>query len=145
MKNKNLQSIKSIRRSSLIPYPLALSPLLGIFGPIKNPLSETFGVKEYETVTTGLPLFISNIVRLITVVAGLWMFFNLITAGFTYLTAGAEAEKINKAWAMIWQSILGLAVIVSAFAVTAIISQLLFGDYTTILKPVIYGPGSATK
>jgi hypothetical protein len=116
--------------------------MLGIFGTIKNPLGTAFGeAGQYSTVTTGLPLLISNIVRLVTVAAGIWMFFNFITAGFTYLTAGGEAEKINKAWAMIWQSLIGLAIVVVAFIITAVASWFLFGDPKTILNPVIYGPG----
>lgn len=116
----------------------------GIFGTIENPLGTAFGeAGQYATVTSGLPLLISNIVRLVTVVAGLWMFFNFITAGFTYITAGGEAEKINRAWQMIWQSLIGLVIVVAAFVIAGIASQFLFGDVKTILNPVIYGPGKA--
>lgn len=116
----------------------------GIFGTIENPLGTAFGeAGQYSTVTSGLPLLISNIVRLVTVVAGLWMFFNFITAGFTYITAGGEAEKINRAWQMIWQSLIGLVIVVAAFVIAGIASQFLFGDVKTILNPVIYGPGKA--
>lgn len=116
--------------------------MLSIFGTIKNPLGNQFkDAGPYSTVTTGLPLFISNIVRVITLAGGIWMFFNLLTAGFMYITSNGEAEKINKAWAIIWQSLIGLLIIVAAFAVTGIISLLLFGDAGTILKPTLYGPG----
>lgn len=118
--------------------------MLGIFGTIENPLGTAFGeAGQYATVTSGLPLLISNIVRLVTATAGVWMFFNFITAGFTYITAGGEAEKINKAWAMIWQSLIGLVIVVTAFVITAIASQFLFGNPGTILNLVIYGPGKA--
>lgn len=116
--------------------------MIGIFGNIETPFGKTGFTGDYASLTTGLPLFISNIVRLITIAAGIWMFFNLLIAGFTYLTASGNQEQIAKAWNMIWQSLVGLVIIVAAFAVTGIISQLLFGDPGAILKPAIYGPGS---
>lgn len=118
--------------------------MFGIFGTIENPLGMTFGeAGGYASVETGFGLLLTNIVRLITIAAGLWSFVNLLIGGFTYITANAEAEKLVMAWAKIWQSLIGLIIIVGAFALTGIISQLLFGSYTTILNPVIYGPGNA--
>lgn len=113
-----------------------------IFGTIDNPLSGKFGIGSYKDVTTGLPLLISNVVRLVTIAGGIWMFGNLLVAGFMYLTAGGETEKVNKAWAMIYQSMIGLVVIVGAFAITGVISLLLYGSVTAILQPTIFGPGT---
>lgn len=116
--------------------------MTGIFGSVDNPLSNAFGVSSYASVTTGLPLLISNIVRIITIGAGIWMFTNLLVAGFMYITSNGEQEKILKAWNIIWQSLMGLLIIVAAFAITGIISLLLYGNTSTILTPVIYGPGT---
>lgn len=117
--------------------------MLGIFGEVKSPFGTAAGFAgEYADVSSGLPLFISTAVRMITISGGLWMFFNLLIAGFMYLTASGNQEQIAKAWNMIWQSLVGLVIIVAAFALTGIISQLLFGDAKTILIPAIYGPGS---
>lgn len=117
--------------------------MLGIFGNIKNPLGDAFpDAKPYASVKEGLPLLIGNLVSLIAIVAGIWMTFNLVIAGFTYITSSGNQEQLNKAWAMIWQSLVGLIIIIITFTITAIISKFLFGDYTTILKPTIFGPGS---
>lgn len=117
--------------------------MFGIFGLIDNPLGKSFPLAAgYASVESGLPLLISNIVRLTTIAAGIWMFGNLLTAGFMYLTSSGETEKVNKAWGMIYQSLIGLLIIVGAFAITGVVSQLLFGDVTAILKPTIFGPGT---
>lgn len=117
--------------------------MFSIFGTIQNPLGNQFsGAAPYASIKTGLPLLITNGVRLTTVISGLWMFANLLAAGIGYIGSNGEPEKINKLWAMIWQSLLGLGIIVSAFAVTGVISQLLFGDSGAMLNPVIYGPGA---
>ena len=117
--------------------------MYGIFGNITTPFGTKPGfAKEYQDVTSGLPFFISNVVRVLTIVAGLWMFFNLVLAGFNFMTANGKQEQNTKAWSMIWQSLVGLVIIGAAFALTAVISQLLFGKTTTLLIPTIYGPGT---
>ena len=106
-----------------------------IGGTIDNPL-------PYKTATEGgLILFLSNILRVVFVIAGIYAFINFILAGFAYMTAGGDAKQLGAAWAKIWQSLLGLAIIVGAFAITALASYIIFGEAGYILNPKIYGPG----
>src|SRR3989338_5189852 len=117
--------------------------LYSIFGNIKNPLGTTFcDAKGYASVQGGLGLLITNLIRLTTVGAGIWFLVNLITAGVMYIGSNGETEKITIAWAKIWQSLIGLLIIVSSLTLAAIISKVFFGSYSTILNPVIYGPGN---
>lgn len=104
--------------------------------PIKNP------VTSYGDVGTGLPSFITNIVTIIFAGAGLFAFFNLMFAGFSYITAAGDEKKILAATASINMSLLGLVVMVAAAAITGVVSFLLFGSATAILAPVIKGPGN---
>lgn len=111
--------------------------MLSILGqPIKNP------VTSYGSVNTGLPSFITNVITVIFAAAGLYAFFNLMIAGFTYITSGGDTKKIEAATASINMSLIGLVVMVAAAAVTGVVSYLLFGSATAILSPSIKGPGS---
>ena len=74
------------------------------------------------------------------VIGGLFAFFNLVIAGYGFLSAGDDPKKIEAAWKKIWQSMLGLLFILGSFILAAIFGYLLFGDATAILKPKIYGP-----
>lgn len=112
----------------------------GGLGSINNPIESLSG-GAYSDVTS-LPLFISNIIRLITIGAGLFALFNFISAGIVYISAGGDEQKIKQAWNMITFSLYGLVIIAAAFIITAIISYVLFQDTSTILNPTIYGPGS---
>lgn len=105
-----------------------------IVGTVKNPLA-------YGSVTQGLLPFITNLVRLMFVGAGIYSFLNFIIAGFQYMSAGGDTKAITSAWARIWQSLLGLVIIVGSFALAALFGYLIFNDAGFILKPVIYGPG----
>ena len=73
-------------------------------------------------------------------VAGLFAFINLILAGFQFMGAGGDSKAIEKAFGKIWQSLLGLVIVVGSFALAALFGYLLFGDAGFILNPKFYGP-----
>lgn len=112
-----------------------------IIGTITNPLP-----RAYQGVTAaqggGLILFLTNILRVAFIVAGMYAFINLILAGYQYMSAGGDAKKIEAAWGRIWQSLMGLILVVGSFALAALFGYLLFGDAGFILNPKIYGPGN---
>ena len=111
------------------------------FGNIENPL-QTLNSSGYGSVESGLPSFISNITTVVLIAGGLYAFFNLMVAGITYITAGGDSKKLEGAVTAINMSLLGLIILVGAVAITGVISYILFGDATLILKPKIFGPGS---
>lgn len=113
---------------------MASSGLLG--ETIKSPIT------GYGDVGTGLPTFITNVITIIFAGAGIFAFFNLMIAGFSYITAAGDEKKILSATQSINMSLIGLVVMVAAAAVTGIVSYLLFGSATAILSPTIKGPGS---
>lgn len=106
------------------------------FGSIDSPIT------AYGSVESGLPTFITNVITIIFAVAGLFAFFNLMIAGFSYISAAGDTKKIESALYSINMSLIGLAIMVAAAAVTGIVSYLLFGSATAILSPNIVGPGS---
>jgi hypothetical protein len=109
-----------------------------IVGTVKNPLPPA-----YQGITGspgGLILFLTNILRLVFVAAGLFAFINLILAGFQFMGAGGDAKAVGQAWGKIWQSLMGLILVVGSFALAALFGYLLFGDAGYILNPKIYGP-----
>lgn len=69
--------------------------------------------------------------------AGIYALFNFILAGYAFLSAGDDPKKVAGAWAKIWQTFLGLAITAAAFVISAIIGQLIFGQWDFILNPVI--------
>jgi len=96
----------------------------------------------YGGAQTGIVALISNLLRLAFAAAGILAFINFIIAGFQYMNAGGDAKALTAAWARIWQSLLGLFIIVTSFALISLISYLMFGSADFILNPKIYGPGN---
>lgn len=105
-----------------------------VIGNVTNPLPGA-----YKS-TGGFGLFFSNVLRLVFVAAGIYAFINFIIAGFQYMTAAGDAKALSAAWDRIWQTLLGLVILVGSFAITAVLSQLFFGSPTYILNPTISGP-----
>jgi hypothetical protein len=108
------------------------------FGNVKMPY-----VPEYDLCGTGggPTLLVSNIIKIAMVGAGLFAFINLIIAGFLYVSSNGDPKKTAAAWQKIYMSLIGLLIMVASFALTIIISEILFGEPMAILSPTIYGPG----
>lgn len=108
--------------------------MASIFGEVKPP------VAAYGDVFTGFVPFLNNVLRLIFVIAGLYGLLNLIIAGLGFMSAGGDPKAIENAWNRIWQSLIGLIIVVASFLLAAILGYLIFGSPTAILVPQIYGP-----
>jgi hypothetical protein len=115
-----------------------------IFGSVSPPPGvDKFNSQAGSTGATsgiGIILFASHLIQLITIVAGLWVFFNFVSAGFLYITSSGESATHTKVKDQITMSVLGLVIIIGAYTATALISLFLFGRADYILNPVIQGP-----
>lgn len=114
-----------------------------IIGDIVPPswLPEHGGVGVTDPGGFGLINFFSNVLRLLTIIAGLWGLLNLIFAGWGYITSGGDPEKVKGATSKINNSLIGLAIIAASYTVAAIIGWIFFGNPTMIISPQITGVG----
>ncbi len=103
------------------------------FGTIINPLPN-------GGAGSGLVVLLNNTLRLVWVIAGIFAFLRIIGAGLSFINAGGDAKKIESAWNSIWQSIMGVAIIIASLAIAALMGLLLFGNVGAILNPQVYGP-----
>lgn len=92
--------------------------------------------------TAGFGVFISNIIRLFFVVAGVYAFINIIIGGYGFMSSGGDSKAVSAAWNRIWQSLLGLVIVVGSFAIITLASYVIFGKGDAILNPQLYGPGN---
>lgn len=107
------------------------------FGEIKAPI----GVDKYGGGDiSGIQIFINNLLKFMIIGAGLFTLFNLVLAGYGFLSAGEDPKKVTAAWAKIWQSLLGLAISGGAFVLAAIFGKLIFGDWSALLQLKIVTP-----
>lgn len=108
-------------------------PLPGI-GRVSPPPFIKEGISSTGQLT-GIMVFLNTILKLVFIVAGLFAFINIVIAGFDFISAGGDPKRVASAWERIWQSVLGLLIIVSSFLLAAILGLILFKDAGAILNP----------
>jgi hypothetical protein len=104
-------------------------------GTINPPLSNSYF--DVSNNNAGFFLLISNILKFLGAIAGIYFVFQLIISGYLYLSSNGDPKKTEQAWAKIWQSLLGLIIISGAVLLSSLIGKLVGID---ILNPEIYGP-----
>lgn len=114
---------------------------------MKNPfgkISPPPGLSRFDPSGTnpGLAVgtFIQLALRTLIIIAGIYALFNLVFAGYAFMSAGDDPKKVAGAWAKIWQTLLGLAVAAGAFVLAAIFGKLIFDSWTFLLQPTIPEP-----
>lgn len=108
-----------------------------IFGQIGNPYTGSYNTGSSPS---GIIMFFNNILKLFFTIGGILLLFNLIFAGFQFLNAGGDPKAIEQAWNKIWQSLVGLLILIASFLVAALAGYILFGDASALLFPTLYGP-----
>ena len=114
----------------------------GIFGSITDPWGSTglnvpgYGGGEGQ----GLIVLLSNLLRAVVVCAGIFSLINLIIAGYSFMAAQGNPDKISEAWNKIWQTLVGLLIVAGSYLLAAIFGYIVFGDVNAIIQPQIYGP-----
>lgn len=117
--------------------PGPVGPTTGLFGKIKPPP----GVEGFAGgALAGLGPFLSVVLRLLVIVAGIYALLNFIFAGYQFMTAGGDPKGVQAAWGRIWQTLVGMIIVVSSFLLAAILGFLLFGDTGAILSPELITP-----
>lgn len=102
--------------------------IISAFGTITAPPDT---VLDSETLIT----FLSKIISLLYTVGGLIVLFNLISAGYKYISAEGDSNKIAQAGNTILYSVYGLILVAASFIIAAILGQIFFNDPTALTKP----------
>jgi len=68
---------------------------------------------------------ISNIVGILTIVAGLWFIFQFMLGAFSYLTSGGDKARIEEAQKKITSALIGLVIVVAAIFLIDLVGSLL--------------------
>lgn len=98
------------------------------------------GVEQYIQKSSddiALIFFLSNMIRVFTIVAGLFVVFNVILAAFFFLNSSGDASAYEKARIQVTQSIIGLLIIIMSYTLTGIVGLVFFGDASIFLDPKI--------
>ena len=88
-------------------------------------------ISSRVAINSDLGTFITRVFSAIIIVAGIATFVYMIYGGVQWITSGGEKDKIKEARDKITQAIIGLAVVVSAWAIFRLIDYFFGIDITS--------------
>lgn len=104
-------------------FAMSLAPV-GVLAQLK-PSTEgdlkTIGDKLGTGTPQKLPELIGGLINVFLSVLGIIFVVLVVYAGYLWMTAGGEATKVDKAKKLLGQAVIGLVIIVAAYAITAFV------------------------
>jgi hypothetical protein len=121
---------------------LAANPVDSTIGTIDTPpgVDKQIAASNLATDEIAIFFFLSSLIKIVNVIAGIWVAFNIVFAGFNYISGQGSADAHKKVRDKITMSFVGLFLLAIAYMAVAVISLLLFGDAGYVLKPDIVSP-----
>ena len=77
--------------------------------------------------TTDLPTMVAKIIRVALSLLGIVAVVIILVGGFKWMTAGGNDENVKKAKQWITNGVIGLAIVLAAFAITKFVLDTLIG------------------
>ena len=103
---------------------------------------DSAGGKAGLTGTTDLSTIVGKLIGVILGILGIVFVILVVYAGFLYLTAQGDETNVKKAKKMLTEAVIGLAIIVAAYAITSVVTNGLTTLTTTPAAPVVAAPSS---
>ena len=88
------------------------------FGPWNQP-------GGIETAAGYFSKIISNVIGVMTIAGGIWFIFQLIIGGYNWMASAGDQAKLQEAHKRISNALVGLVILVAAYALIWIISEIL--------------------
>lgn len=110
-----------------------------IIGDVMPPVAITNWAIGQPNSAGGLVAFISTIIRLITIVAGIFTMLNFVAAGAKYVFSMGNTNANVEVRDKLLFSVIGLLIIVASYTIAALFGLIFFGDATFILRPTFTG------
>ena len=96
------------------------------------------GLKPLRTITVSS--LVSGAVALILIASALVFFFMLIVGGIKWMMAGGDKEKAGEARGQLTSALVGLMIILAAWAIIALIKTLFGVDILSLTLPSFFTP-----
>lgn len=128
--------------ASLVAFIISATKSIFAQADIIGKIEEPAGVKEYNALATGgigIVIFASRLIKVSSIIAGIWVMINFIQAGWLYITSAGDSGAHTKVSSKMTMSVIGLMIIVGSYTMAALIGLLIFGDASYILNPKFEG------
>ncbi len=134
-----------MRKSKIKSYHLGFSLIPLVFGAEPTPLGQiggepgqgfgpwgNLGSQGIGEAAGALTNIISQIIGVMTIIAGIWFIFQFIISAYGYMTAGGDQQKMSTATKKITSALIGLIVVVTAYAIMSLLGKLLGFEFLNL-------------
>ncbi len=104
---------------------------LGTVDPATDAFSKGSAQANGDKAISNLELFISNTIGFMTTLAGLFFIIYFFMGAFHWITSGGDKSKTEKAREQITQGVLGLVIIIAAYAIIGLVGSVIGLDLLT--------------
>ena len=131
----------------VLVLPIVTHSHIGVFA---NTVEDTIGAispppgVDVQNARSGLSsnevaifFFLSNLLKVANVIAGVWVAFNIVLAAFNDLSGQSSPDAHKKVRDKLTMSVVGLFLLVIAYVAVAMLSIIFFGDAGYILNPTL--------
>ena len=102
-----------------------------------NEVGKAYGQSGMPTADYDIRLMVARIIRIVLELLGIIFLVLIIYAGFKWMTAGGDEEKVTSAKKLLTNSVIGLIIIFAAFAIATFVFYQL--EYAiTGIKPITW-------
>ena len=121
--------MKLIAQAATKTLPAIVGEWPNDFGKGLGGFANRIALSNYQATTANI---ISMILGFLTIVAGLWFMIQFILGAVTWISAGGDKGKTTQAKDKITQAVVGLAIVVGAYAIAGLIGTILGLDFLNI-------------
>lgn len=95
-----------------------------------------FAGKTLSTPLATLLDYVSSIIGVMTIFASVWFLFQILYAGYEWISAGGDTKKIASSRDRITHAFIGLVIVVGSWSLLAVAGQ--FFGYNTLVDPTSF-------
>jgi hypothetical protein len=125
MKKSIAAALFSLALQSVIMIPAFAAPPAATPDASNNPLTNLEGTglstRTVEQTRGDLPILIGKYIKILLSLVGIIFVVLMVYAGYNWMTSAGEEEKITTAKDTIRSAIIGLIIIISAYAITGFV------------------------
>ena len=119
-----VRKTKMIKRT-LAAQPTPIGQIGGKPGSGLGPWSNLGNIGDISESAGIFTKIISNIIGVMTIIAGIWFIFQFIIGAYGFLSAGGDQKKVASAQQQITNALLGLVIVIAAYAIIYIVGEIL--------------------
>lgn len=112
----------------MIQTVFAETPLGTIGGQGQQGLGPFAGITDAVQGLQAVTSVVSSVIGVMTVAAGIWFLFNLLSGGFQWISAGGDKNALTQAQQRIQNAFIGLIIVVAGWTLLALAGRFLGFD-----------------